>query len=246
MLNPRLDRRPASSRILVAAAILMMAICVPVAAFRPDQTTPLPLTGAVYDSSGAVLPGVELTLSDAARNKWQATTDATGRFEFPQLGPGRYEIDVALAGFRRLHHLFELRNPGDWDRAITLQVGQVAEEINVTAAREPGASPASLPASSQPVRVGGNIRMPTKLKHVSPVYPAAMRAAGREGVVPIEAIIGTDGAVHSVRVLSASIHPDFAVAAADAVRQWRFAPTLLNRVPVEVTMTVNIQFSLTD
>jgi TonB family protein len=73
-----------------------------------------------------------------------------------------------------------------------------------------------------------------------------MRAAGREGVVPLEAIIGTDGTVHSVRVLSASIHPDFAVAAAAAVRQWQFAPTLLNRVPVEVSMTVNIKFSLTD
>ena len=98
MLNPRLDRRPASSRILVTAAVLLLALCVPVAAFRPDQATPLPLNGAVYDSSGAVLPAVELTLTDAARNKWQATTDATGRFEFPQLGPGRYEIDAEAAG----------------------------------------------------------------------------------------------------------------------------------------------------
>jgi TonB family protein len=246
MLNPRLDRRPASVGTFVGAAVLLLALCVPVAAFRPDQATPLPLSGAVYDPSGAVLPAVALTLIDAARNKWQATTDASGRFEFPTLGPGRYEMDASLPGFRRLHHIFELRNPGDWDQAITLQVGQVSEEINVTAAREPGAPAPSLPAPSQPVRIGGNIRAPTKLKNVPPIYPAAMRAAGREGVVPIEAIIGTDGAVHSVRVLSASIHPDFAVAAADAVRQWRFAPTLLNRVPVEVSMTVNIRFSLTD
>ena len=73
-----------------------------------------------------------------------------------------------------------------------------------------------------------------------------MREAGREGVVPIEAIIGVDGAVTSVRVLSAQVHPDFAIAAVDAVRQWRFTPTLLNGVPVEVVMRVSITFSLAD
>jgi protein TonB len=73
-----------------------------------------------------------------------------------------------------------------------------------------------------------------------------MRAAGREGVVPIEAIIGRDGTVSSVRVLSAQVHPDFAIAAVDAVRQWRFSPTLLNGAPVEVVMTVSVTFNLSD
>jgi protein TonB len=71
-----------------------------------------------------------------------------------------------------------------------------------------------------------------------------MREAGREGVVPIEAIIGPDGSVASVRVLSADVHPDFAIAAVDAVRQWKFTPTLLNGAPVEVVMTVKVQFNL--
>ena len=66
-----------------------------------------------------------------------------------------------------------------------------------------------------------------------------MRDAGLTGVVPVEALIGSDGAVSSVRVLSAQVHPDFAIAAVDAVRQWRFTPTLLNGVPVEVVMTVS-------
>jgi TonB family protein len=73
-----------------------------------------------------------------------------------------------------------------------------------------------------------------------------MRAAGREGVVPIEALIGVDGSVTSVRVVSAQVHPDFAIAAADAVRQWRFTPTLLNGAAVEVTMTVTVAFTLAD
>jgi TonB family protein len=64
--------------------------------------------------------------------------------------------------------------------------------------------------------------------------------------VPVQAIIGQDGAVSSVRVLSAQVHPDFAIAAVDAVRQWRFTPTLLNRVPVDVVMTVTVRFDLED
>jgi periplasmic protein TonB len=88
--------------------------------------------------------------------------------------------------------------------------------------------------------------MPRKLTHVAPVYPAAMREAGLEGVVPLEAIIGRDGAVLSVRVISAQVHPEFARAAVDAVRQWRFDSTLLNGEQVEVVMTVSVVFSLSD
>ena len=73
-----------------------------------------------------------------------------------------------------------------------------------------------------------------------------MREAGREGVVPIDAIVGRDGTVTSVRVLSAQVHPAFAIAAVDAVRQWRFTPTLLNGTPVEVVMTVTVSFKLSN
>ncbi len=74
-----------------------------------------------------------------------------------------------------------------------------------------------------------------------------MRDAGLEGVVPIDAVIGTDGSVTSVRVVSAQVHPAFAIAATiDAVRQWRFTPTLLNSDAVEVVMMVSVQFNLSD
>jgi protein TonB len=79
---------------------------------------------------------------------------------------------------------------------------------------------------------------------VRPIYPDSMRAAGREGVVAMDAVIGTDGAVSGVRVVSADVHPDFAIAAAEAVRQWRFTPTLLNGAPIEVVMTVKVTFNL--
>ena len=71
-----------------------------------------------------------------------------------------------------------------------------------------------------------------------------MRAAGRDGVVPLDAIIDERRHRARSRVLSADVHPDFAIAAVDAVRQWQFSPTLLNGKPIEVVMTVKFGFSL--
>jgi TonB family protein len=244
MLNSHVDRRMLSTRAVVTAVLLLAGVTLPIAAYRGGQTSPLPLRGSVYDATGAVLPDVELTLEDMRQGKVKATTDGSGNFEFASIEPGRYILEASLAGFRALRQEIALRTARDWNRSITLQVGDVQETIIVREQRPAGN--AQLLAATQPVRIGGVIRPPRKLDDVRPVYPRAMRDAGLEGVVPIEAIIGRDGAVHSLRVLSAQVHPDFAAAALDAVRQWRFDPTLLNGEPVEVVMTVSVTFSLSE
>jgi TonB family protein len=242
MLNAHLDRRPLTRRAAAVTAALLLAVTLPSAALRAVQATPTSLSGEVYDASGAVLPGVELTLEDVTQMKFKGVTDAGGRFAFANVQPGHYVLAASLMGFRALRQEFDLRAPRDWDRVITLQVGDLRETITVSSSRT--APAAAQPAKPQPVRVGGNIRVPRKLVDVRPVYPASMREAGREGSVPLEAIIGQDGNVSSVRVVSAEVHPDFAIAAIDAVRQWRFSPTLLNGKPVEVVMSVKIDFKL--
>jgi TonB family protein len=244
MLNPAVNRAAPSRRSTITIVLLLSAITVPTAAFRAAQTSPATLTGSVYDPTGAVLPAVTLTLQNAQEQKQEATTRADGRFDFPQVAPGKYTLSAAIPGFRTLQQEFELKTARDWDRAITLQVGEVKETINVRDSRISGPVGPSQPQLPKPLRVGGNIRAPMKTADVKPIYPKTMREAGREGIVPIEAIIGPDGSVTSVRVISADVHPDFAIAAADAVRQWKFTPTLLNGVPVEVVMTVKVQFSL--
>jgi TonB family protein len=246
MLNPRLDRQALSRRAFAVIAVLLVAVTLPIAALRGAQVVPAALTGSVYDATGAVLPGVTLELEDENQFKSTVTTDATGRFEFAPVRTGKYVLAASLPGFKALRHEFELKTSRDWDRAVTLQVGDLTETISVSESRIPAARPASQPAGPRPIRVGGNIRVPTKLLDKKPVYPASMRAAGREGVVPIEAIIGLDGMVSSVRVLTAQVHPDFAIAAVDAVRQWQFSPTLLNGAPVEVVMNVSVRFNLAD
>ena len=145
-----------------------------------------------------------------------------------------------------MRHELELNRARDWDRAVTLQVGTVQETIVVSDRRPPAATPGSSVAPRTPLRVGGNLRPPLKTLDVKPVYPPSMRDAGLEGVVPIDAVIGTDGLVTSVRVVSAQVHPAFAIAAVDAVRQWRFTPTLLNGDAVEVVMTVSVEFNLSE
>ncbi|HOQ62073.1 MAG TPA: energy transducer TonB, partial [Vicinamibacterales bacterium] len=106
----------------------------------------------------------------------------------------------------------------------------------------PEAPPPPPPPPMAPVRVGGNIRPPTKIKNVNPVYPSIAQSARVQGVVIVEATIGPDGRVSDARVLRSI--PLLDQAALDAVRQWVFTPTLLNGVPVPVIMTVTVNFTL--
>jgi protein TonB len=92
------------------------------------------------------------------------------------------------------------------------------------------------------LRVGGNVRTPTKVKDVRPVYPQEAKDARVQGVVILELRIGGDGRVEDAKVLRSI--PMLDAAAIEAARQWEFTPTLLNGVPTPVIMTVTMQFSL--
>jgi len=104
------------------------------------------------------------------------------------------------------------------------------------------AGPQERAASAKPLRVGGNIRQPAKIRDVRPVYPADARDAGVMGVVIIEAVIGPNGKVTDGRVLRSI--PGLDAAALEAVLQWEFTPTLLNGEAVSVIMTVTVNFTL--
>lgn len=105
----------------------------------------------------------------------------------------------------------------------------------------PGAAPVS-PSGMAPVRVGGNIKTPMKVRDVRPLYPLEAQSARISGVVIIEAMIDTDGHVYDAKILRSI--PMLDQAALDAVRQWEFTPTLLEGVPVPVIMTVTVNFTL--
>jgi TonB family protein len=119
-----------------------------------------------------------------------------------------------------------------------------------TPAPGPGAVVGGLEPDSQPeaprrvfpVRVGGAIAEPKKVRHVSPSYPDIAKQARVQGVVILEATITPSGKVGDVKVLRGV--PLLDEAALEAVKQWEYTPTLLNGVPVPVIMTITVNFRL--
>lgn len=102
--------------------------------------------------------------------------------------------------------------------------------------------PAPTPAPVEPVRPGGNIKPPERVRSAPPTYPTIAKINRVEGVVIIEAIIGVDGRVDQARVIRSA--PLLDEAALEAVRTWQYTPTLLNGRPTPVIMTVTVQFKL--
>jgi protein TonB len=102
--------------------------------------------------------------------------------------------------------------------------------------------PPPAPESPKVYRVGGVIREPKRIVDVPPVYPAIAVAARKEGVVILEAMLDETGRVAQLKVLRSE--PLLDAAALEAVRRWRYTPTLLNNVPVPVLLTVTVRFSL--
>jgi protein TonB len=119
-----------------------------------------------------------------------------------------------------------------------------------------GASAASSPALARPfpqsggktdtppetVHVGGDIKPPLKVKNVPPVYPQIAITSRTQGVVILEATIGTDGKVKDTKLLRSIKQLDDAAIA--AVRAWEYKPTLVNGKPVQVIMTIPVNFTL--
>jgi TonB family protein len=96
------------------------------------------------------------------------------------------------------------------------------------------------PAPTAPVRVGGNIAAPRKIQDAQPVTSELARQANVQGTVVLEIVIGPDGMVSDARILRSI--PLLDQAAIDAVRKWRYTPTLLNGMPVAVIMTATVSF----
>src|SRR6266851_3447285 len=105
-----------------------------------------------------------------------------------------------------------------------------------------GAPPPPKPKQTGPLRVGGNVQAARIVNRVQPVYPPLARQTRISGTVRLHAIIGKDGAIQQLEVMSG--HPLLQQAALDAVRQWRYQPTLLNGDAVDVDTTIDVIFSL--
>jgi protein TonB len=111
------------------------------------------------------------------------------------------------------------------------------------AIQPPAQATVTKPVVSGPLRVGTGVQDAKLAFAPRPVYPQIAKAARSQGVVKIEATIATDGRIKDLRVVSGP--PLLVNAALEAVRQWRYQPTLLNGAPVEVLTEIDINFTLT-
>jgi len=112
-----------------------------------------------------------------------------------------------------------------------------------------GAPPPPPPKEEKPkpvvpkqIRVGGNVQAAKLLNQPKPQYPPLARQARIQGVVRFNAIIGKDGSIANLTLVSG--HPLLVPSATEAVRQWRYQPTLLNGEPVEVVTQIDVNFTL--
>jgi protein TonB len=99
---------------------------------------------------------------------------------------------------------------------------------------------APIPSANGSSRTGGQIQQAVLVYRKDAEYPRIAKQSGAKGTVVVSATIGTDGLIKKVKVISG--HPMLSNAAVEAVKQWRYRPTLLNGTPVEAETQVSINF----
>ncbi len=114
-------------------------------------------------------------------------------------------------------------------------------------AAAPPPPPKAAPPPPKPVgpqRIGGNVQAANLINAVKPVYPPLAKMARQQGTVKFEATISKEGTIEDLKLVSGP--PLLVPAAMEAVKQWRYKPTLLNGDAVEVLTTIDVNFSLSN
>lgn len=112
--------------------------------------------------------------------------------------------------------------------------------IGMSAPPPPPPPPTAAPPGS--IRVGDDLQARKLVSQKPPVYPPDAKAARIQGVVKLSAVVGKDGHVQRLDVLSG--HPLLVPAAIEAVKEWVYEPTLLNGEPVAVVTQISVNFTL--
>jgi TonB family protein len=248
MLTAGQNRKPVTRFAGVAIAAALLAITIPIAGFgAAAQSGPATFAGRLVDTIGRMMPDEAIVLTHTVtKGVHEGRSDASGYFSFAGLEPGDYDIEVRAMGFAPKYRASLGAGPA-LQRDITLQLGSLQETITIvksTVPAPPRVQSEPPPYVRQPGPCdqspkGGCIEQPMKIRDKRPVYPE--NHAENEVKVILECRIGTDGVPSRVRVVGPT-DPDFAKAASDAVYQWRFTPTYLDGVAVEVDMKVTATF----
>ncbi len=248
MLNVRLNRDPITRRASIAAGLALVAVTVLIAGFGASAQSFSTVSGSLVDPFGRVLPGVTLVLSNPqAQSKYEIKSDPNGQYEFVGVPPGNYVLTAEHMGFATVKREGVALAGQSFQQNVVMQVGSVQETITVTDSSGDQELRKVVDARPRPrlqvakqcneSSVGGNIRPPTKVKDVRPIYPTGVAGAQ----VNLEGRIGSDGLMTGVQVVG-DADPALATAAINAINAWEFTPTLLDCQPIEVRMKVLVNF----
>ncbi len=248
LLAHDVNRRAASPRAIITAALGALMLLAPLAAVRmPAFALTGGISGTVKDPSGATVPKAKVVVSftDSSRREVGYTNDV-GEFTLAPIPDGTYDVSVAKPGFALL--LLKGIPVVKGESAplqIILQTGKVMETVNVTGTGTPQPVPAPAPnAEPKRVQVGGNVQAVKLLQRARPSYPPECKAAGIQGSVLFRAVISKEGAILNLTQINEIVDRRLVDAAAEAVKQWKYQPTLLNGNPVEVITEIEVNFTL--
>ncbi len=190
------------------------------------------ITGSVYDQNGKPIGNAHVSVVNPDTSiRQETTTTPDGRFEFNSLGAGSYILRVDKSQFAALYREFNVQEDTDVQRGLVLEPGKTAE------------GDTDIQAPQEPVRVAGRIAENNLVRKVAPVYPVPAKQAHVQGTVRLNVTISKQGVPQDLRVVS-SPSDDLTQSALEAVRQWRYRPTLLNGQPVDITTEVIVNYTL--
>ena len=195
------------------------------------------LTGTIQDPNKAPVDGAAVTVWEASSDKGLRTVSVQGRFTVTGIPEGNYLVKLETDTFATVYGSVQLVGEGPHELNLVLVDGSnmaVKAERPIRRAPEIGAAPLDRPQTVKSARL---------LKRIAPVYPEPARRARISGKVTISATLHTDGTLDDLIVLSAP-RGDLAMAALLAVREWRYSPTLLDDLAVEVFLTIDVNFAL--
>ena len=203
--------------------VLLMLLIVPLAA---DIALPLPEKDLPEFIRVAPAPPAPPPSAPASRRP--STTVPTDPAVAPIAAPPRIEPEAP--------------NPGPQFDVTVGPPGAVPAGVGDITGLAPPTAPPLDPPRPATVRVAQLPEPPRKILDVRPVYPEIARIARVEGTVMLESVLDTSGNVTQLRVIRSV--PLLDQAALDAVRQWKYTPTVYGGRPVSVLMTITIRFTL--
>jgi TonB family protein len=206
------------------------------------------ISGTVEDGAGARIPDATITVRDAAGAPIASVhSGPAGVYQIGALAPGAYTVEFVGRGFAARTVDARVAEGKSTRIHAALELGQIYETVEVTAARPRAAVSSTLSSMppKAPIAVGGLVRAARLVKQTQPVYPAELREKGIEGTVILRALISNEGVPVNVHVLNDDeVDPRLAEAARQAVETWRYEPTRLDEQPVEGRVTIEILFRL--